>query len=387
MAHVLVAPDKFKGSLSAPQVADCVIRGLRAVDGSIDAIAIPVADGGEGTLAAALAAGFARVPVTASGPTGRPLRTAYARRDALAVVEMADVSGLGRLPDGRFQPLHASSRGTGEVIAAALDAGCSSIVLGVGGSACTDGGAGLAQALGARLFDAHGEQLPAGGAALAQVTRVDLSGMHPMLAGAEIVVACDVDNPLTGPAGAAAVYGPQKGASVADVAVLEQALQQWAAALAVATGSDLSDHPGAGAAGGVGLAGLALLGGRLRSGIDLVLELVGFQNHLSGARLVVTGEGALDAQTLRGKAPAGVAAAAASAGVPTVAVCGTSRLSHKALIGAGIAAAYALDDLEPDLDRCMTEAGPLLEQLGRTIALDRLQGQDRKELPGLPQPS
>jgi len=248
VAQVLVAPDKFKGSLSAPQVADCVIRGLCAVDSSIDAIAIPVADGGEGTLSAALAAGFVRVPVVASGPTSRPVRTAYARREGLAVVEMADVSGLGRLPEGRREPLRATSLGTGEVIAAALDAGCTSIVLGIGGSACTDGGAGLVQALGANVLDAQGRQLPTGGAPLANVDRVDLSGLHPRLTAAEIVVACDVDNPLTGPAGAAAVYGPQKGASVTDVAVLEKALQRWAKALAAATGSDLSDRPGAGAA-------------------------------------------------------------------------------------------------------------------------------------------
>ncbi len=382
MAQVLVAPDKFKGSLSAPQVADCVIRGLQAVDGSIDAIAIPVADGGEGTLEAAQAAGYTRVPVVASGPTGRPVQTAYARRDGLAVIEMADVSGLGRLLDGRLEPLRASSRGTGEVMAAALDAGCTSIVLGIGGSACTDGGAGLAQALGARLLDAHGSQLPAGGAALTGIDKVDLSGMHPGLAGADIVIACDVDNPLTGPAGAAAVYGPQKGASVADVAILEQAMQSWAAALAAATASDLSDRPGAGAAGGVGLAGLALLGGSLRSGIDLVLELVGFHGRLGGARLVVTGEGALDAQTLRGKAPAGVAAAAAAAGVRTVAVCGTSKLSRTDLHGAGIDAAYALVDLEPDVARCMTEAATLLERLGQMIARDELRTRDRPLTPG-----
>jgi len=372
MARLLIAPDKFKGSLAAQDVADAVIRGLRAVDDSIEAIAIPVADGGEGTLSAALAAGFARVPVLASGPTGRPVRTAYARRDGLAVVEMADISGLGRLPGGRLQPLRASSRGTGEVVAAALDAGCTSIVLGIGGSACTDGGAGLAQALGARVLDTQGRQVADGGAALACVEKVDLSRVHPRLAEAEIVVACDVDNPLTGPSGAAAVYGPQKGASGADVTVLDTALRRWATALAAATGSDLSDRPGAGAAGGVGLAGLALLGGSLRPGIDLVLELVGFHNRLSGARLVVTGEGALDAQSLRGKAPVGVAMAAAAAGVSTVAVCGTSRLSHAELQGAGIAATYALDDLEPDLERCMAEAAPLLEQLGRMIALDHL---------------
>lgn len=372
MARVVVAPDKFKGSLPAPEVADCVIRGLRAVEDGIDAIAIPVADGGEGTLAAALAAGFARVPVVASGPTGRPVQTAYARRDGLAVIEMADVSGLGRLPDGRLEPLRASSRGTGEVIAAALDAGCTSIVLGIGGSACTDGGAGLAEALGARVLDAHGRPLPAGGAALTEIDAVDLSGMHPRLAEADVVVASDVDNPLTGPAGAAVVYGPQKGASASDVAILERAMQRWAAALAEATGSDRSDRPGAGAAGGVGLAGLALLGGSVRSGIDLILELVEFDERLDGARLVVTGEGSLDTQTLRGKAPAGVAAAASAAGVRTVAVCGTSELSRSDLQRAGIDAAYALVDLEPDVARCMTEAAALLERLGQQIARDEL---------------
>ncbi|HET7326876.1 MAG TPA: glycerate kinase [Nocardioidaceae bacterium] len=372
MPHVLVAPDKFKGSLPAREVADSLIRGIRSTDPAVDAVAVPVADGGDGTLAAALAAGYTRVPVTANGPTGGPVQTAYARRDAVAVVEMADVSGLAQLPGGRLQPLRASSRGVGEVIAAALDAGCTSIVLGIGGSACTDGGAGLAQALGARVLDAQGRQLPDGGAALVDADEVDLSGLHPRLAAAEVVVACDVDNPLTGPDGAAAVYGPQKGASPQDVAVLEQALQRWAKVLAAATGSDLSDRAGAGAAGGVGLAGLALLGGTLRPGIDLVLELVGFADRLGDARLVITGEGALDAQTLRGKAPAGVAAAAAAAGVPVVAVCGTSQLSESALRGAGITAAYALHDIEADLGRCMTEAAPLLEQLGRMIALEHL---------------
>jgi glycerate kinase len=372
VAQVLVAPDKFKGSLSAPQVADCVIHGLRAVDGSVEAVAIPVADGGEGTLEAAVAAGFSRMPVVASGPTGRPVQTAYARRDEVAVIEMADVSGLGRLPDGRLEPLASSSRGTGDVIAAALDAGCTSIVLGIGGSACTDGGAGLVQALGARVLDAHGRQLPEGGAALAAVNMVDLSGLHPGLAEADVVVACDVDNPLTGSAGAAAVYGPQKGASDADVAYLELAMRRWAAAVATATGSDLSDRPGAGAAGGVGFAGFALLGGSMRSGTDLVLELVGFHDRLDGARLVVTGEGSLDTQTLRGKAPAGVAAAAAAAGVRAVAVCGTSTLSPADLHGAGIGAAYALTDLEPDVERCMTDAAPLLERVGQQIARDEL---------------
>jgi glycerate kinase len=223
------------------------------------------------------------------------------------------------------------------------------------------------------VLDAQGRQLPAGGAALAAINRVDLSGMHPGLAEADIVVACDVDNPLTGPNGAATVFGPQKGASAADVAILEQAMQRWAATVAVATGSDLSDRPGTGAAGGVGFAGLALLGGSIRPGIDLILGLVGFHDRLEGACLVVTGEGSLDTQTLRGKAPAGVAAAAAAAAVRTVAVCGTSKLSPSDLHAARIAAAYALTDLEPDAARCMAEAAPLLERLGRKVARDELQ--------------
>ena len=187
------------------------------------------------------------------------------------------------------------------------------------------------------------------------------------------MVACDVDNPLTGPNGAATVYGPQKGASAADVALLELAMQRWAAAVAVATGSDLSDHPGAGAAGGIGFAGFAVLGGSMRSGTALILDLVGFHDCLDGARLVITGEGSLDTQTLRGKAPAGVAAAAAAAGVRTVAVCGRSTLSPADLHDAGIDTAYALTDLEPDVARCMTDAAPLLERLGQQIARDELQ--------------
>jgi len=199
MTKVLVAPDKFKGSLDATQVAASVIRGMQAVDPGLDAIAMPVADGGDGTLAAALAAGFTRVPVVASGPTGRPVATAYARRGSTAVLEMADVSGLSRLPGGQLEPLVSSSRGTGEVIAAALDAGCTSIVLGIGGSASTDGGAGLASALGARVLDPEGRSVPDGGSALAQVSTVDLTGLHPRLAQADIVIASDVTNPLTGP--------------------------------------------------------------------------------------------------------------------------------------------------------------------------------------------
>lgn len=364
---MLVAPDKFKGSLTAAQVAAAVAAGIRSVlpDAAIDTV--PVADGGDGTVAAALAAGYDEVPVAATGPTGSVVQTSYARCGDRAVVELADVSGLARLPDG-LAPLTATSRGTGEVIGAAVDAGCTEIVLGIGGSACTDGGAGLVRALGARLLSASGEEVGEGGAALAEVASLDLSGLR--LDGARLTVACDVDNPLTGPAGAAAVYGPQKGATPEQVAELDAALAHWADLVAAATGHDHRDEPGAGAAGGVGFAAIALLGGRLRPGIDLVLELTGFHSRLAGASLVVTGEGRLDEQTLRGKAPAGVAAAARAAGVPVVAVCGSNTLSPALLREAGIVAAYPLLELEPDLDRCLTDGEALLRRVGARIATD-----------------
>ncbi|HEX8133657.1 MAG TPA: glycerate kinase [Actinomycetes bacterium] len=376
--RVVVAPDKFKGSLTAAQVAARVAAGLARAAPGVEVAQVPVADGGDGTLDAALSAGYRRVPVRAEGPTGEPVDTAYAERDGVAVVELADVSGLSRLPGGRLAPLTASSYGTGQVIRAALDAGCRRIVLGIGGSASTDGGAGLVQALGGRLLDARGAEVGRGGAALAAVRSLDLTGLHPALPEAEVVVASDVDNPLLGPRGAAAVYGPQKGASPADVAELDAALARWAEAVHRATGVDAARAPGAGAAGGVGFAALAVLGATLQPGIDLILDLVGFPAALSGARLVVTGEGSLDAQTLHGKAPAGVAAAARSAGVPVVAVAGRSLLSPADLEPAGILAAYALTDIEPDPDRCMTEAGPLLERLARKVALEWVTDSDKE---------
>jgi glycerate 2-kinase len=368
--HVVVAPDKFKGSLTAAQVAARVAAGLTRAAPGVEVVQVPVADGGDGTLEAALSAGYRRVPVRAEGPTGEPVDTAYAERDGVAVVELADVSGLRRLPGGRPASLTASSYGTGQVIRAALDGGCRRIVLGIGGSACTDGGAGMVQALGGRLVDAGGGEVGRGGAALAAVRSLDLAGLHPALRRAEVVVASDVDNPLLGPRGAAAVYGPQKGASPTDVAELDAALARWADAVHRATGIDAAGTPGAGAAGGVGFAALAVLGARLQPGIDLILDLVGFREALPGARLVICGEGSLDAQTLHGKAPAGVAAAARSAGIPVVAVAGRSLLSPAELEPAGILAAYALTDLEPDPARSMTEAGPLLERLAVRVAID-----------------
>ena len=372
---VLVAPDKFKGSMRASDVAAHVAAGIREQSPGTEVLAVPVADGGDGTLDAAVAAGFHLVPVTAAGPTGEPVRTGYARQDRTAVVELADACGLVRLPGGVLAPLTASSVGFGQVIAAALDAGCRRLVLAIGGSASTDGGAGMLTALGARILDADGQPVPDGGGGLEHVAAVDLTGLHPALAETDVVLASDVDNPLLGDHGAAAVYGPQKGATPDDVARLDGALQVWSGALARALGVAAGDGghpaatvPGAGAAGGVGFAAVAVLNATARPGIDLMLELTGFAAHLDGADLVVTGEGSLDEQTLHGKAPAGVAAAARAAGVPVVAVAGRNLLSTNQLTAAGVRQAYALTDIESDVQRCIDDPGPLLARLGRRIA-------------------
>jgi glycerate 2-kinase len=373
---IVVAPDKFKGSLPATQVAAAIAVGLRAGRPGAELVTIPVADGGEGTVDAAVAAGFERVPVTAAGPAGDPVRASYARRDEVAVVELACVCGLARLPGGpcssRAVPLTASSFGAGEVLRAALEAGARRIILGVGGSASTDGGAGLLQALGARVLDSRGGPVGRGGGALHDVAALDLAGLHPALSSAEVTLAADVDNPLTGPDGAAEVYGPQKGASPAEVAALDAGLRRWAAVVAAAVGRDWSHAPGSGAAGGVGFAARAVLGAGSRPGIGLVLELAGFAAALDGADLVITGEGSLDAQSLAGKAPVGVARAAARHGIPVIAVAGRSTLTQAELATAGITAVYPLSDLEPDPERSLAEAAELLRQTGQMIARDRL---------------
>ncbi|WP_420120832.1 glycerate kinase [Nakamurella sp.] len=374
---ILIAPDKFKGSMRASDVAARVAAGISSVAPDAEVIAVPVADGGDGTLDAALAAGFELVPVTVDGPTGEPVATGYARRGDSAVVELADACGLVRLPGGELAPLTASSTGFGQVIAAALDAGCRHLVLAIGGSASTDGGAGMLTALGARIRDAAGADVRPGGGGLEQVATVDLTGLHPALAGSAVVLASDVDNPLLGAHGAAAVYGPQKGAAPDDVARLDGALRAWSGAVAGAMGVEpgpsghpAADGPGAGAAGGVGFAAIAVLRATARPGIELMLELTGLRDDLTGADLVVTGEGSLDEQTLHGKAPAGVAAAARRAGVPVVTVSGRNLLTDGQLTAAGVRKAYTLTDLEPDVRRCIAEPGPLLEALGRAIATD-----------------
>jgi glycerate kinase len=369
--HVVIAPDKFKGTLTAAQVAEHVAAGLDRACPGLRSVQVPVADGGDGTVDAAQAAGYRRVETGVCGPTGIATAAAFAFGEGTAIIESAQASGLSRLPDGAPAPLTASSRGVGELVLAAVRMRAKRIVLGLGGVASTDGGAGLVTALGARLLDESGTQLPPGGAALARLHRIDISELKD-LSGTEVIVATDVDNPLLGAHGAAAVYGPQKGASAQDVRSLEDGLTRWADVAERTLERVSRDEHGAGAAGGLGFAALAFLGATMRPGIELMLDLLSFAGHLPGAQLVITGEGALDTQTLHGKAPVGVARATAAVtpDLPVVAVAGVCSLTPEQLRSAGISAAYALTDIEPDLNRCREQAGPLVEDLAERLAHD-----------------
>jgi glycerate 2-kinase len=373
--HVVIAPDSFKGSLAADRVADALAEGLRRVRPEVEAVLRPIADGGEGTVAAALRAGYRPRTVTVSGPDGRQVEATLALDGTTAVVELATAAGLGLLR--RPAPTTATTRGVGELVRAALDGGVRRIVLGIGGSATTDGGAGMLQALGVRLLDTDGAELPPGGGALARLDRVDPAGLDPRLAGVEFVVASDVTNPLIGPDGAAAVFGPQKGATPEQVAELDAALARYARVLGRDLGTDPSRVRGAGGAGGTAAGALAVLGASVVSGAGLVCELVGLDEVLGGAVLAVTGEGALDEQTLSGKAPSEVARRAGEAGVPCVAVAGVVRLAAERLGEAGFVAAHGLGEVEPDVQRCLAEPGPLLAELAARVLPPHLPAGDQ----------
>jgi glycerate kinase len=369
--QILLAPDKFKGSLTARQAARAMAQGVKRADPSLTTVECPVADGGDGTLDAVAAAGFTIVPVTAPGPTGRPVQSAYARRGETAVVEMADVCGLQRLPDGAPDPMNSSSYGLGAVVAQALDDGCRDIIIGVGGSASTDGGAGFVSALGATVLDRNGVRVGPGGSGVADAEDIDLAGLHPAIGAAIFTIAVDVDNPLCGPLGAAAVYAPQKGATPAQVVELDQALARWADTVEQATNTSCRNAPGSGAAGGVGFAALAVLHARMRPGIDLILDLVEVDRHLSGARAAITGEGSLDHQSLRGKAPLGVCHRADRQHVPTFALAGVSTLSPGEARSARFAGIRTLRDTEPDPQHSIRRAAALLAAVSEQLAREQ----------------
>lgn len=369
MAHptILLAPDKFKGSLDAAGVAHHLAAGIGDEDPRILVRSSPIADGGEGTVAAALAAGWQARRVTVEGPTGQPVDATYAVDGDRAVVELAESCGLQRLPAGRPAPWAASTYGLGQTISAAIDSGVTQVVVGLGGSASTDGGAGLLQALGGMVLDRHGEAVRRGARHLGSTTTVDLSAARTRLAEVRLVAACDVTNPLLGPDGAAHVFGPQKGFRGDDLLVAEAGLDAFARAVSRTTRADLSAQPGAGAAGGAGFALLAL-GATFRPGIEVVADLTGLEREIAGADLVVVGEGSLDAQSLAGKGPFGVARLAGAAGVPVIAVVGRNGLSPDQTAGSGLLTVLDLISLEPDPGRCIRHAPELLRRTGRDVA-------------------
>lgn len=322
---VVIAPDSYKGSLTALAVAEAMERGVRAVFPSAQVVKVPIADGGEGTVdALVVATGGRALEAEVHGPLGEKVcaRWGVLGGGAGAVIEMAAASGLPLVPAERRDPRVTSTRGTGELMRAVLEAGLRRMVVGIGGSATNDGGTGMARALGVRFLDGQGRDLPEGGAALARLARIDLRGLDARLAQAEILVACDVDNPLTGPRGASAVYGPQKGATPEMVRELDAALARYAEVAQEATGRDVAALPGAGAAGGLGAGLLFFTPARLRPGVEIVLETAKFDAQVRDADLVITGEGRTDFQTAMGKAPVGVAAAAKRHGVPVICLSG-----------------------------------------------------------------
>lgn len=362
--RVVVAPDSFGGSLDSVGVANAIAAGWIRARPMDTVVLVPMADGGEGTLAAVAAAlgeRAARQTLATVDAIERPIRADWLLMDTgrTAFVEMAAASGLARLAAGERTPASArsaSTRGTGELLRAALDARVETVILGLGGSATTDGGAGMLSALGVHCLDERGDELPPGGAALARLARIDASGLDPRLAAVQLVVASDVTNPLTGPAGAAATYGPQKGADATTVAELDAALATYGAAIEATTGRAVAALPGAGAAGGVGAALLGFTGAVLRPGFEVVAEMVGLSAALGEADLVITGEGRADEQTLAGKAAMGVALLARQAHVPVVLLCGALGPGADALAASGL-----FEVIQPVIDQPMNLAAAMAD--------------------------
>jgi glycerate 2-kinase len=368
-ADVLVSLDKFRGSMSAREACAELASGIRAAT-DCRVCACPVADGGEGTVDALVDAGYGRINMTVAGPLGDSAMASFAVSGSRAVIELAQAAGI-HLSNGN-SPLGASTDGVGELIISALDRGCTEIVLAMGGTATTDGGSGMLRALGARFLDAEGRDLGPGGGELIHLAGVNLSQLDRRLESVSLIVASDVTNPLLGESGAAAVYGPQKGADSRAIAQLEMGLTRLAELLQVATGRDVVATPGAGAAGGTGFAALAL-GARIESGVQFVLREIRLTERVGEAELIVVGEGAIDQQSLQGKAPVGIAALALRHGVPVIAVAGQIHVPPEQLRELGIVASHELLALAGgSLAKSMSDAPELLRQIGQQIALDHL---------------
>lgn len=371
LKKVVIAPDSFKESLSAQGVAEAIERGFRQVYPHAHYVLLPMADGGEGTVDAMVAAtGGEIVNVQVSGPQGKPTAAFYGLlgEGKTAVIEMAAASGLHLVAGDERDPLVTSSFGTGELILAALQRGVQSIILGIGGSATNDGGAGMMQALGVRLLDAQQQELRPGGAALAQLAHIDLSQLDPRLQQVSITVACDVDNPLCGEHGASAIFGPQKGATAQKVQQLDQALHHYGTLLEQATGRKVLQVPGSGAAGGMGAALIGFLAAVLRPGIEIVIETLHLEDAVRDADLVITGEGRLDSQSIHGKTPIGVARVAKRHQLPVIAIAGSLSKDYQVVHQHGIDAAFSVIDRIVTLPEALAEASHNLEVTARNVA-------------------
>jgi glycerate kinase len=368
---IIIAPDSFKDSLSAIGVADAIALGLAEVWPDAQLVKCPMADGGEGTVEAILAACDGELRSTqVQGPSGAMVqaRWGWLPQSHTAIIEMAEASGLQLVAVGQRDACSSGTYGTGQLIGAALDAGAQRIILAIGGSATNDGGAGALQALGVRLFDEQGKTLSRGGLALNALARIDLGGMDPRLSQVRFEIAADVNNPLCGPHGASAIFGPQKGASPEQVQQLDQALGHFADHCVQVLGKDLRDEPGSGAAGGLGFAAKAFLNAQFRPGVEVVAELVGLAEAVRGADLLITGEGRFDAQTLRGKTPFGVARIAQQYGVPVIVIAGTLGEGYEQMYEHGVDAAFSLPSGPMTLAQACADAPRLLRERAGDVA-------------------
>ena len=368
---IVIAPDSFKDSLSAEKVADAIAAGLADALPHAHLVSCPMADGGEGTVEAIVAAGNGQLRRNhVQGPLGESVEAhwGWLPDSHTAIIEMAEASGLQRVPVSQRDARISSTFGTGELIRAALDAGAQRIILAIGGSATNDAGAGALQALGLGLFDAERQPLAPGGLALSRLAHIELSGLDLRLADVRFEIAADVNNPLCGEHGASAIFGPQKGATPEHVSLLDQALGHFADHCAAVLPKDVRDEPGSGAAGGLGFAAKAFFGAEFRAGVEVVAELVGLAEAVKDADLVITGEGRFDAQTLRGKTPFGVARIAQAQGVPVVVLAGTLGEGYQTLYAHGINAAFAVTSGPMSLEDACANAAQLLTDRARDIA-------------------
>ena len=368
---IVIAPDSYKERLSALDVATAIETGFREIYPHAEYVKVPVADGGEGTVEAMVAATQGHiVQVSVTGPLGEPVNAFYGLSGDMrcAYIEMAAASGLESVPPTRRNPLLTTSWGTGELIRHALDAGVSQIIIGIGGSATNDGGAGMAQALGAKLLSAGQQQIAPGGGALETLARIDLSELDPRLADCRIDVACDVTNPLTGPQGASAVFGPQKGATAAMIERLDRGLQHFAQIIDRDLDIDVLSLEGGGAAGGMGAALYAFCGANLRPGIEIVTDALGLADLVADADLVITGEGRIDSQTIHGKVPVGVAKVAKRFNVPVIGIAGSLTADVGVVHQHGLDAVFSVLYSVCTLDEALANAAANVRMTARNVA-------------------